>query len=93
MSDPYVTTERNGPIAIVRFDRGENLNAFDGQLILELAHAAAEMPPLAVRMIKEAVNATANTLNRTASYADADQSKLAAASADAKSARDRFNRS
>lgn len=68
----------------------------DGETIdraLELARAAAEMPPIATRMIKEAVNATAGALNRTASFADADQSQLTAASADARSARERFNRS
>lgn len=59
---------------------------------LELAHAAAQMPAIAVSMIKEAVNATAGALNRTASYADADQSQLSAASEDARGARDRFNR-
>ena len=40
MSTPYVTIERNGPVAIVRFDRKKNLNAFDGQLIIELTEAA-----------------------------------------------------
>ncbi len=59
---------------------------------LVLARAAAEMPPVATRMIKEAVNATAAALNRTASFADADQSQLTAATQDARSARDRFNR-
>lgn len=59
---------------------------------LELAAAAADMPAVATQMIKEAVNATATALNRTASFADADQSQLTAATADAKSARDRFNR-
>jgi enoyl-CoA hydratase/carnithine racemase len=68
----------------------------DGQAVekaLELARAAAEMPPIATRMIKEAVNATAAALNRTASFADADQSQLTATTADARSARDRFNNS
>ncbi len=67
----------------------------DGQVMekaIELAERAAEMPPLAVRILKEAVNATATALNRTASYADSDQSRLAAASADSKSARDRFKK-
>jgi enoyl-CoA hydratase/carnithine racemase len=67
----------------------------DGEALekaMELAQTAADRPPIAVRMIKEAVNATTNTLNRTASHADADQSMLSAASADAKSARDRFNK-
>jgi len=47
----------------------------DGKVLertLELAYAAAQMSPIAVGMIKEAVNATAGALNRTASYADAD---------------------
>jgi hypothetical protein len=59
---------------------------------LELARAAAEMPAVATLMIKEAVNATAGALNRTASFADADQSQLTAATEDARTARDRFNR-
>lgn len=66
----------------------------DGQVAdkaLELARAAATMPAIAVSMIKEAVNATAGALNRTASFADADQSQLSAASEDALGARDRFN--
>lgn len=58
---------------------------------LDMARAAAQIPAIAVSMIKEAVNATAGALNRAASYADADQSQLSAASADAQSARDRFN--
>ncbi len=40
MSEPYVTIERNGPVALVTFDRHKNLNAFDGQLIEELTEAA-----------------------------------------------------
>lgn len=36
----YVTIERNGPIAVVRFDRKANLNAFDGKLVEELTRAA-----------------------------------------------------
>lgn len=43
---------------------------------LELARAAAEMPAATVRMIKEAVNATAGALHRVSSFADADQSQL-----------------
>ncbi len=58
----------------------------------ELAGAAAEIPQVAVSMIKEAVNATAGALNRVASFADADQSQLSAATEDARGARDRFNR-
>lgn len=40
MSEPYVTVERQGPVALVTFDRHKNLNAFDGQLILELTEVA-----------------------------------------------------
>jgi len=40
VAEPYVTIERNGPVAIVRFDRKKNLNAFDQQLILELTDVA-----------------------------------------------------
>ena len=36
MSNSYVSIERRGPVALVTFDRKKNLNAFDGQLILEL---------------------------------------------------------
>jgi enoyl-CoA hydratase len=62
------------------------------EVALELARAAAEMPQVAVTMVKEAVNATTTALNRAASYADADQSQLSAATTDARGARDRFNR-
>ena len=53
--------------------------AEDGKVVekaMELAAAAAAMPAPAVRMVKEAVNATANALHRVSSYADADQSQL-----------------
>lgn len=40
MTDPYVSIEKEGPIATVTFDRHKNLNAFDGQLILELTEVA-----------------------------------------------------
>ena len=42
--------------------------------------------------VMSGVNATAAALNRTASFADADQSQLTAGTSDARSARDRFNR-
>ncbi|MGI9325866.1 MAG: enoyl-CoA hydratase/isomerase family protein [Pseudomonadales bacterium] len=61
------------------------------QAALSLAERAAAMPPVAVSMIKEAVNATAAALNRTASFADADQSQLSAATDDAKNASTAFN--
>jgi enoyl-CoA hydratase/carnithine racemase len=69
--------------------------AADGEAVevaMKLARAAAEIPPVAASMIKEAVNATTTALNRTASYADADQSQLSAATADARAASDRFNK-
>ena len=58
---------------------------------LELAHTAAQMPAVAVSMVKEAVNATTTALHHTASYADADQSQLSAATQDARGASERFN--
>jgi enoyl-CoA hydratase/carnithine racemase len=36
----YVTIDRQGPVAVVRFDRKENLNAFNQQLVRELTEAA-----------------------------------------------------
>lgn len=51
----------------------------DGQVVakaLELARLAVSMPAPAVRMVKEAVNATAGALHKATSYADADQSQL-----------------
>jgi enoyl-CoA hydratase/carnithine racemase len=40
MSGNYVNVERGGPVAVVRFDRGERLNAFDRQLTEELTEVA-----------------------------------------------------
>ena len=40
MPESYVTVQRDGPVAVVTFDRKRNLNAFDGQLILELTDVA-----------------------------------------------------
>lgn len=57
---------------------------------LGLARSAAAMPPAAVRMVKEAVNATAGALHRATSFADADQSALTASHADARRAREEF---
>jgi enoyl-CoA hydratase/carnithine racemase len=56
----------------------------------DLASRAAAMPHAAVRMVKEAVNATAGALHRATSYADADQSALASTHRDARSARAEF---
>ena len=36
----YVTIEKRDGIAIVRFDRKANLNAFNEKLVVELTHAA-----------------------------------------------------
>ncbi len=43
---------------------------------VKLAEQAASMPAATVRLVKEAVNATAHALHKTAAYADADQSAL-----------------
>jgi len=40
MSWRHVSIERQGPIALVRFDRRENLNAFNQELVRELTEAA-----------------------------------------------------
>ena len=40
MNLDYISIEKRGPIAIVRFDRKENLNAFNQKLILEMTEAA-----------------------------------------------------
>ncbi|WP_416897675.1 MAG: enoyl-CoA hydratase/isomerase family protein [Minwuia sp.] len=59
---------------------------------IELAERAAEMPAVAVRMVKEAVNNTANAFNKAASYADADQSWLAGGLTPALEARKTFSK-
>jgi enoyl-CoA hydratase len=56
----------------------------------ELARRTAEMPAAAVRIVKEAVNATAGALHHATSFADADQSALTSAHRDARAARDAF---
>ncbi len=56
----------------------------------ELARSAAAMPAATTRMVKEAVNATANALHRATSFADADQSALTRTFGDAVAARHRF---
>lgn len=56
----------------------------------ELARRAAEMPPAAAQMVKEAVNATAGALHRATSFADADQSAVTATHRDARAARAEF---
>lgn len=57
---------------------------------LALARAVCEKPAVTVRMVKEAVNATANIAHLASSFADADQSQLSGQFATAKSARENF---
>ncbi|MEM9651246.1 MAG: enoyl-CoA hydratase/isomerase family protein [Actinomycetota bacterium] len=58
-----------------------------------MAERVADMPPATTRMVKEAVNATANALHRASAFADADQSALTRTFRDAKAAREQFNQS
>jgi len=57
---------------------------------LELARMVVAMPGATVRLVKEAVNATASALHRATSFADADQSQLTAGFAAAHQARTDF---
>ncbi|MEL6981238.1 MAG: enoyl-CoA hydratase/isomerase family protein [Actinomycetota bacterium] len=57
---------------------------------LGMAETAASMPAATTRMVKEAVNATANALHRASTFADADQSALTRTFSDAMEARQRF---
>ncbi|NJN51919.1 MAG: enoyl-CoA hydratase/isomerase family protein [Gammaproteobacteria bacterium] len=57
---------------------------------MRLAGMAAEMPPATVRMVKEAINATANALHGASAFADADQSTLTRGFKDALKARASF---
>jgi enoyl-CoA hydratase/carnithine racemase len=57
---------------------------------LEMAEVVSSMPQPTVRMVKEAVNATANALHGASAFADADQSQLTASSKSARGARERF---
>jgi enoyl-CoA hydratase/carnithine racemase len=59
---------------------------------LAMARKTAEMPPATVRLMKEAINATAGALHRTASFADGDQSQLTASFEAARRARERFGK-
>ena len=51
---------------------------------LELAAQAAAMPPVPLRMIKRAVNASANALNDATSFMDAEQFLLTMGMEDAR---------
>ena len=55
-----------------------------------VAHTVCERPAVTVRMVKEAVNATANALHHVSSFADADQSQLSGQFAAARQARADF---
>ena len=62
--------------------------AVDAALLL--AEAAAAMPAATVRMVKQAVNATATALHNATAFADADQSQLTGGFRDAIAARRAF---
>lgn len=67
--------------------------AEDGRTVevaLEMARRTAAMPPVTVRLMKEAINATAGALHRATSFADADQSQLTSTFEAARTARQRF---
>ena len=67
--------------------------AEDGQTVAvaqAMARKVAEMPATTVRLMKEAINATANAPHRAASFADADQSQLAGGFASSKAAQNAF---
>ncbi len=67
--------------------------ADDGKTVdkaLDLAEQAAAMPAATTRLVKEAVNATANALHKTAAYADADQSALTRTFNEGIAAREQF---
>jgi enoyl-CoA hydratase/carnithine racemase len=67
--------------------------ADDGRTIekaLEMAEVAVSMPAATVRMVKQAVNATAGALHAATAFADADQSQLTVAYTAAATARNRF---
>ncbi|PHQ71646.1 MAG: enoyl-CoA hydratase [Sneathiella sp.] len=69
--------------------------AEDGKTVekaLELAEIAASMPAATTRLLKEAVNATANALHKTSAYADADQSQLTRSFRDGIAAREAFTK-
>ncbi|MGD9806231.1 MAG: enoyl-CoA hydratase/isomerase family protein [Hyphomicrobiaceae bacterium] len=57
---------------------------------IEMAEAAASMPAATVRMIKQAVNATAGALHAVSAFADADQSQVTVGYAAATAAKSAF---
>ena len=69
--------------------------ADDGKTVekaLEMAEVAVSMPAATVRMVKQAVNATANALHAATAFADADQSQVTVAYAAAAAARTSFRK-
>jgi enoyl-CoA hydratase/carnithine racemase len=62
------------------------------EVALAMARKTAEMPPATVRLMKEAINATAGALHLATSYADADQSQLTSSFEAARTARERFGK-
>jgi enoyl-CoA hydratase/carnithine racemase len=60
---------------------------------LAMAEVVRGMPPATVRMVKEAVNATAGALHAASAFADADQSQLTATFQRATSSRAAFRKS
>ncbi len=69
--------------------------AQDGKTVekaMELAETAASMPAATTRLMKEAINATANALHKASAYADADQSQLTRSFKDGSAAREAFTK-
>jgi enoyl-CoA hydratase/carnithine racemase len=69
--------------------------ADDGKTVdvaLAMARRTSEMPAATVRLVKEAVNATAGALHRATAFADGDQSQLTASFEAARAARERFGK-
>lgn len=67
--------------------------ADDGQTVetaLDMARRACAMPAVTVRLMKEAINATAGALHRATGFADGDQSQLTSTFEAARAARQRF---
>lgn len=61
-------------------------------LALAWARKVAELPAPTMRMMKEAINATANALHRVSAFADGDQSQLSGGFAPSRAARDKFGK-
>jgi enoyl-CoA hydratase len=69
--------------------------AEDGQTVetaLAMARKTSAMPPATVRLMKEAINATAGALQRVSSFADGDQSQLTGSFEAARAAREQFTK-